>query len=707
MSITLSRRDKIQQIFHLFDADADGALNHQELSAFIAAVNPSVNFTSSQIHSIIQEIFRSYSDFISNPNLGLSFAGLAQTYDDGAGDVDFDFANLFPLNQDQQNRIHNHNTPISEITSNKISSLSAVEDIERAIKLKIRSAKSKDFALFESFSWSADISCETKNNSSREFLKELNEIRERVDGLVSVDAVLEGHIAIGKALHDRMIFKEAVVSFERAIQLNPVHVRAHYGLANALLMLGMSKNAKDSYLKALQLAESDSVEWSDILPQIHVNLGILLEGEGLLFNACDHYREAAVLSPTHYRALKLLGSALYGVGQYGPAQKVLEEVVILNPEFADAHCDLGSVLYAMGEEERAVISFQRAIDLKSDHVAALYNLGGLFKDVGRCRRAIEMYGRVLAICPEHWRADLNRAVALLEAGEEEEAKSSMNRVFKMRGRIELYDANRCLKECRVDWVAEDVSKFGVADDKTITVDRLTDVLWIRGLQKETKLGRCKVDMLLKEVERNQLRKSEVELILRKLLHFLKADAFQHAVKYMDEKIWAVLDATSSGKIDFAMFVAIVALICEGSLEQCQLAAYNALSSANHLSRHDFAIYLKYLRLVYFPSKGFTDLMGLYEGDEEESEEISYHEFVSKIEDEEYGFGAMSTLVKLEKAGKRIKGFHRCGVCKYGISGLMFKETTAGFCLCSSCYSEGRIPCLFRRELYKFKECNSG
>lgn len=114
--------------------------------------------------------------------------------------------------------------------------------------------------------------------------------------------------------------------------------------------------------------------------QVHVNLGIALEGEGMLMCACDHYREAAILNPRHYRALKLLGSALYGLGEYRAAQKCLEEALVLKPDYADAHCDLGSALHSLHDVEQAISEFQKAIDLNPNHVDALYNLGGLLKD---------------------------------------------------------------------------------------------------------------------------------------------------------------------------------------------------------------------------------------------------------------------------------------------------------------------------------------
>ena len=107
-----------------------------------------------------------------------------------------------------------------------------------------------------------------------------------------------------------------------------------------------------------------------LLPKVHVNLGITLEADGCLSAACDHYRcvlpllarirgvlltcmhaikcvacttcrEAARLEPSHYRARKLLGSALYALGDLHAARTALSDALALRPDYADAHCDMG------------------------------------------------------------------------------------------------------------------------------------------------------------------------------------------------------------------------------------------------------------------------------------------------------------------------------------------------------------------------------
>nr|GEW67479.1 uncharacterized TPR repeat-containing protein At1g05150-like [Tanacetum cinerariifolium] len=88
-----SRSEKVKRIFRQFDFNGDGGLNREEMSSLVVSVNPRVKFSNEQINAILDEVFRTYADFI-DPDKGLTYDGLLRTYDDGAGDVDRDFEAL-------------------------------------------------------------------------------------------------------------------------------------------------------------------------------------------------------------------------------------------------------------------------------------------------------------------------------------------------------------------------------------------------------------------------------------------------------------------------------------------------------------------------------------------------------------------------------------------------------------------------------------
>eukprot|EP00250_Pteridium_aquilinum_P009240 c18534_g1_i1 orf=221-2683(-) len=787
---------KVRKIFAHFDLNQDGRLSREEMGALVVAVNPRVKFTEHHVKEILNEVFRTYSEFIDGSE-GLSFEGLLRTYEDGAGDVNRDFDALKLRLDDDDDTGSSKATVASSIVDERggaaplvrrkehmpswapsniafDSTWLLVEDLQIIIKRlenkmanKHREGKASGSTDGSSdVPWSNDLSItfglgpsgrqpwEELGQDYANFHRELSELTQKADNFASPEEAFDAHMAIGRILFDHFLYKEAVDSLKKAVERKVTDVRPHFHLGNTMYCLGRYADARESYMSALSAAEVVGSQSVQLLPQIHVNLGISLEGEGMLLSASEHYKQAVKILPDHYRALKLLGSALYGIGEYRAAEKALKEALAMKPDFADAHCDLGSTLHAIGEDnEGAIHEFQKALDLKPDHMEALYNLGGLFKDIGRYQRAAEMYSKVLALQPGHWRAQLNKAVALLGAGETEEAKKAFKDAFKMTNRVELYDAikhlkfvgkkpkgfSTVLKGAKDDTAATEggvvhgtedsvlvvePSHFRRASKKTTPRQWLTCALDIRRFQQDTWLSRCEVANLMKEFADskrlaslntdtsapNLVGKDELEKMLSRLLHFLKPDTFQGAVKAINKKILYVLDQADTGQVDLGMFFAMVAPICAGSPEKRKQAAFDVLvwrSSKGikpRILKAEALLYMRLLRAVYFSAQGASDLMELHGEDDQAS--MTFEEFQGLFDDPDWGFGILDVLVKLEARDRVRHGGQKCAICAYPITGPWFKEVTANFSLCSLCYSEGKVPSSAKREDYCFKEYNS-
>ncbi|KAL7606068.1 uncharacterized TPR repeat-containing protein At2g32450 [Lactuca sativa] len=780
-----SRSEKVRRIFQQFDFNRDGGLNREEMSALVVAVNPRVKFSDEQISAILDEVFRTYGDFIDGEK-GLTYDGLLRTYDDGAGDVDRDFEALaLEMKTDDDNEAASSLALEEASTSSVLERASSagpqkshrtaawaaspnhgiifddtwklVDDLEILIK-RLKSKQTKDgkpkgenFDVYSDPGWSRELGpsseidkriiWEESGHDYGVFVKELGALRSRADGSRSREEAFDGHMALGRVLYDQQLFKESLVCFKRACELQPTDVRPHFRAGNCYYVIGQHSEAKSEFISALDAAEAGGNQWSYLLPQIHVNLGISLEGEGMVISACEHYREAAILCPTHFRALKLLGSALFGVGEYKAAIKALEEAIYMKNDYADAHCDLASALHAIGDDENAIKEFQKAIDLKPGHVDALYNLGGLYMDMGRYQRASEVYTRVLGVWPNHWRAQLNKAVSLLGAGETEEAKRALKEALKMTNRIELYDAISHMKQLQKkklkgngngngngnddSFVVVEPSKFKTVSERTTLRHDLATALDIRSFQRTTRLIRCDVDLLKKEMNENEtpltysgtgfpeksIRKAALESVLRRLLGFLKPETFVGSVKEINLKILTVLDESESGRVDLGMFFAILAPICGGSPEKRKRVAFDSLlwrpineqqgATKGQIKRVDALHYIKLLRLVYIPSQGTSELLEIHGGTDDSM--VSFTEFVAMFDDSDWGFGILSTLLKLEISDRNRHGKQSCSVCRYPIIGSRFKEMKSGFSLCGQCYSEGKVPMSYKLDEYRFKE----
>eukprot|EP00250_Pteridium_aquilinum_P019821 c24588_g1_i1 orf=551-3034(+) len=794
------RERKVTKIFNKFDVNRDGHLSREEMAALVVAVNPKVDFNDEQIASILDEVFRTYGDYIDGDQ-GLSFDGLVQTYHDGAGDIDRDF-NALGLELDKENEVptkvgqngDSADVPCSKDEPSKRKgtvgswaqspangiAYDSTWDLIEGLETQIRQLEAKmdkrgrgdshvkDLGGTVCVGWarnmgSADGSATSQvvigkrpwEELGQDYLhlrREVIEIRKKADQLHTQEEAFDAHMATGRTLFNHRLYKEALLSFKRAGELRPADVRPHFQEGNTLFVLGKISEARDAYTLALHAGEVDEDLWGSLLPQIHVNLGIALESEGMLLGASEHYKEAATKEPKHYRALKLLGSALYGVGENNAAKEALVKAISLHADYADAHCELGSVLHALGDHDEAITEFEKALDLKSDHMEALYNLATLLKDIGHYGRAANAYLKVLGLQPGHWRAQLNRAVSLLGAGDIDESKIAFKEAYKMTGRAELYDAMSHLQymEKRLQGMSSFLrrgdSNSGIvgdsfrAEDNFIVVEsvrfrrenaRTTPRQWlasaldIRQFQRCTRFNRCDVANVKKELNQTLLlvpspdadisekliRKVELEKVIRRLLHFLKPEAYQGAMKLLNERILAVLDSTGSGRVDLGMVFAVLAPVCGGSLDRRKRTAFDALvfrsskTIDGEILKQDAKKYLRVLRAAYVHSQGEGNHGEGTAGEDHTS--LSFPEFVEMLDDPDCGFGILNVLAKLEMEDHVRHGRQACSVCCYPIFGPRFKETRLNFSLCSSCYSSGRVPSAAKHEeFYYFKEVNS-
>jgi Ca2+-binding EF-hand superfamily protein len=67
-----AQAEKVRRIFERFDVNGDGGLDRDEMAALVVAVNPRVKFSEDQISAILDEVFRTYAEFILPGGSGLS-----------------------------------------------------------------------------------------------------------------------------------------------------------------------------------------------------------------------------------------------------------------------------------------------------------------------------------------------------------------------------------------------------------------------------------------------------------------------------------------------------------------------------------------------------------------------------------------------------------------------------------------------------------
>ncbi|OGA49728.1 MAG: hypothetical protein A3G25_05310 [Betaproteobacteria bacterium RIFCSPLOWO2_12_FULL_63_13] len=203
-------------------------------------------------------------------------------------------------------------------------------------------------------------------------------------------------------------FKEAVVSYNKALKLKPDYAEAHNNLGNALKNLGQLDDAAGSYRRALRIRPHYAKAYS--------NLGVAMSDLRQLDEAVASYRRALQIKPDLAEAHSNLGDALRDLGQLDDAVASYRRALQIKPDLAEAHSNLGHALSELGQLDDAVASCRRALQIRPDYAEAHNNLGNALRGLGQIDEAVASCRRALQIKPDYAHAYSNMLFAYAYSG---------------------------------------------------------------------------------------------------------------------------------------------------------------------------------------------------------------------------------------------------------------------------------------------------
>jgi tetratricopeptide (TPR) repeat protein len=189
-----------------------------------------------------------------------------------------------------------------------------------------------------------------------------------------------------------------------ATKVNPDDALAHVNLGNALLKIPERlPEAILHYQRALQIYPGYA--------SAHNNLGdALVQLPGRIPDAITEFEAALRIDPNYAEAHKNLGSALSRIPNRLPEAVVeFEAAVRIKPDDAQAHSYLGNALLQMpGRITEAVAQFESALRIDPDLVDAHYGLANaLAQTPGRSQDALAQFYIVLMVTPDDAGAHAN------------------------------------------------------------------------------------------------------------------------------------------------------------------------------------------------------------------------------------------------------------------------------------------------------------
>ncbi len=150
----------------------------------------------------------------------------------------------------------------------------------------------------------------------------------------------EAHLMMATALSGVFRNKEAIVEYEKAIQLNPKLPMAHVGVATEYLRQSDPDRALKEYRAELEINPNDYTA--------HFYIGYLARTNGDYNQATESLQRALALRPGDAAAMLQLGLVYFLHGDLDKAQGLLETAARNEPEFIDAYLHLARVYFRKG-----------------------------------------------------------------------------------------------------------------------------------------------------------------------------------------------------------------------------------------------------------------------------------------------------------------------------------------------------------------------
>jgi Flp pilus assembly protein TadD len=170
----------------------------------------------------------------------------------------------------------------------------------------------------------------------------------------------------GRALAKQGQIDEAIIHYQKALEIRPDYADVHNNFGLALATRGQADDAIVHYQKALDVDPA-------YVPA-HNDLGLALLSRGQVDEAIIHFRRAVSLRPDLTEVENNLGMALARRGQLDEAIVHYTKALTMNPAYAEAENNLGNALARRGQLEDAVAHYRAALKINPHFVAARQNL---------------------------------------------------------------------------------------------------------------------------------------------------------------------------------------------------------------------------------------------------------------------------------------------------------------------------------------------
>ncbi len=225
----------------------------------------------------------------------------------------------------------------------------------------------------------------------------------------------------GVSLHHLKHPEEALVCYDRALDINPTDADVWVNKGVALSDLGHYEEALACYARVLDVDPRFAPAWS--------SKGVALDKLGHCKEALACYDQALAIDPKPAKPWYNKGVALAELGHYEEALACYDRALDINPTDADVWYAKGGDSAKLGYYEEALVCYDRALVINPRYAEVWSNKGASLFNLGRVEEALACYDRALAINPRYIDAWVNKGTSLSNLGRVEEALTCNDRAL--------------------------------------------------------------------------------------------------------------------------------------------------------------------------------------------------------------------------------------------------------------------------------------
>ncbi len=259
--------------------------------------------------------------------------------------------------------------------------------------------------------------------------KENGESKSRLDA--------EDYYKMGEIEQEKKNHINAIIYYDKAIEINPDHIDAYNGRLVSRFYLGDYQNAINDCNKIIKITPEVAINYnnrgrikqelknyqsaiSDYTKAIEINPNCIdaYGNQASAYLSLKDY-EAAIrecnkaieIDPNYIHAYNTRGLSKYCLGDYETAISDFNKVIEIDPNYINVYNSRGSSRYCLGHYETAISDFNKAIEIDPNCVSVYNSRGWLKQELKDYAGAISDFNKAIELNPDFVDAYNGRGLA--------------------------------------------------------------------------------------------------------------------------------------------------------------------------------------------------------------------------------------------------------------------------------------------------------